>query len=133
MKTQTITQNRNVKLFFVLAFVFFFSSVLTAQEIQVKGVVKGKSAEFTEILNGANVYLKDTNVATSTNRKGEFTFPQKLKVGDVLVISYLGYLKKQIKINEKSTFLDITLQEDDNEMLGALQTNKRYQSKRNKQ
>lgn len=133
MKTQTITQNQNVKLFFVLAFVFFFSSVLTAQEIQVKGVVKGKSAEFTEILNGANVYLKDTNVATSTNRKGEFTFPQKLKVGDVLVISYLGYLKKQIKINEKSTFLDITLQEDDNEMLGALQTNKRYQSKRNKQ
>lgn len=133
MKTQTITQNQNGKLFFTLAFVFFFSSVLTAQEIQVKGVVKGKSAESTEILNGANVYLKDTNIATSTNRKGEFTFPQKVKVGDVLVISYLGYLKKQIKINEKSTFLDITLLEDENEMLGALQTNKRYQSKRNKQ
>ena len=133
MKTFTITQNQNVKLFFVMAFVFFFSSFLTAQEIQVKGIVKGKSEEAIEILVGANVYLKDTNIATSTNRKGEFTFPQKVKVGDVLVISYLGYLKKQSTIKEKSTFLDITLQEDDNEMLGALQTNKRYKSKRNKQ
>lgn len=119
----------------LIAIVCFFLGSLTlgAQEIEVKGVVKGKSEDATEILVGANVYLKNTNIATSTNRKGEFTFPQKVKVGDVLVISYLGYLKKQITIKETSTFLDITLKEDDNEMLGALQTNKRYKSKRNKQ
>lgn len=112
---------------------FLYSGSLQAQEVPVKGVVKGKTYEKTEALNGANIFLKGTKIGTSSNRKGEFTFPQKLKIGDVIEISYLGFLKKRIKIKESSTFLNVILQEDDNQMLGALNSNKRFSSKRKKQ
>ena len=113
--------------------IFFFSSSFQAQEIQVKGIVKGKTLDNTEILKGANIFLKGTKTGTSSNKKGEFIFPQKLKIGDILEISYLGFFKKTITIKENSTYLNITLQEDNNHMLGALNSNKRYKSKRPKQ
>ena len=111
---------------------FFISSSLKAQEIQVKGIVKGKTYEKTETLNGVNILLKGTKTGTSSNKKGSFTFPKKLKAGDILVFSYLGFLKKSIKIKENTSFLNITLLEDDKDMLGALNSNKRYSSKRSK-
>lgn len=111
----------------------FFSNSISAQEIQVKGIIKGQTFNQTEVLNGANIFLKGTNTGTSSNKKGEFTFPTKLKVGDILEISYLGYLKKKVTIKSNSSFLKITLQEDDNQMLGALNSNKRYKSKRHKE
>ena len=113
-------------LFFSL---FFFSNSINAQ-ITVKGIVKGAATDGTEVLNGANIYLENKKVATTSNRKGEFTFPQKLKIGDVLVFSYLGFVKKKVKIDAKSTFLTIILEEDDNQMLGALNDNKPFKSKR---
>lgn len=108
----------------------FLSTTTKAQTITVKGVVKGETAFETEALNGVNIYLKDKSVITTSNKKGEFTFPKALKIGDVLVFSYLGYLKKSVTISEKSTNLNIILKEDDNEMLGALSSGKRYTSKR---
>lgn len=116
-----------------LVFLLFISASISAQEITIKGIVKGSSDEVITPLPDATVLLKGTNTATTTNRKGEFTFPTKLKKGDILVFSYLGYLKKSIKINEKSTFLTVILKEEDIEMLGALNTRKRYKSKFPKQ
>ena len=43
---------------------FFISSSLKAQEIQVKGIVKGKTYEKTETLNGVNILLKGTKTGT---------------------------------------------------------------------
>lgn len=117
---------------FLLLFLFF-SNTVSAQEIKVKGIVKGKSLEQTDVLNGANIFLKGTKTGTTSNRKGEFTFPKKLKVGDVLIFSYLGFIKKRVKITSNSNNLTIVLDEDNNEMLGALNSNKRYSSKRSKQ
>ena len=92
-----------------------------------------QTIEKLEILNGANIFLKGTKTGTSSDRKGKFTFPKKLKAGDVLEISYLGFVTKRIKIKQNSSYLKITLQEDNNEMLGAVNSNKRYKSKRKKQ
>jgi hypothetical protein len=117
-------------LFFTL---FLFSSSFQAQEVKVKGIVKGKTTSETEILDGASIYLKGSKIATASNRKGEFTFPKTLKIGDILIVSYLGYIKKEIKIIRTSTFINVILLEDDNQMLGALNSNKRYKSKRKKQ
>ncbi|MGB1043435.1 MAG: hypothetical protein ACPGU6_08580, partial [Tenacibaculum sp.] len=77
--------------------------------------------------------LSNKKVATISNKKGEFTFPQELKKGDVIVFSFLGFEKKRVVIDANSTFLTITLKEDDNQMLGALGSNKPYKSKRPKQ
>ena len=109
---------------------FLFTTTCNAQEIEVRGIVKGKSELGIEILSGANVYIKGTTIATSTNKKGTFVFPRKLKVGDILVFSYLGYLKKRVKIKPNSSYLSVILEEDDNEILGALNSGKRYKSKR---
>lgn len=111
----------------------FFTTIATAQEISVKGVVKGKFEDVLETLPDANVFLKGTVVGTTTNRKGEFTFPRKLKIGDILVFSYLGYKKKEIKLTNTSKFLTVILEEDSNVLLGASRSNKRYKSKHPKQ
>ena len=134
MKTiEAFTSKKTTVILFGLFLSLLFTNQLQAQSIQVKGIVKGKTYEETEVLNGANIFLKGTSTGTSSNKKGEFTFPQKLKVGDILEISYLGYITKRIKISANSTYLKITLQEDDNQMLGALNSNKRFKSKRNKE
>ena len=134
MKTiKTLTIKKSTLLFGLFLSLFLFSNSFQGQEIQIKGIVKGKTYDQIEVLNGANIYLKGTKKGTSTNKKGVFTFPQKLKVGDVIEISYLGFLTKKIKIKESSSYLTIILQEDDNQMLGALNSNKRYKSKRHKE
>tara|TARA_R110002126_G_scaffold277560_3_gene423573 strand:- start:12760 stop:13158 length:399 start_codon:yes stop_codon:yes gene_type:complete len=132
MKTIIIKKSTSI-LFGLFLSLFLCSTTSKAQEIQISGIVKGQTFEQTEILNGANIFLKGTKTGTSSNKKGEFTFPQKLNIGDVLEISYLGYLKKRITIKENSSFLNITLKEDDNQMLGALNNNKRYKTKRQKE
>ncbi len=130
MKTfKNLTINKPTFLALSLFFTIFLFSNSTNAQITVKGIVKGKTDTEIEALNGANIYLTNKKVATISNRKGEFTFPKKLKIGDVLVFSYLGFVTQKITINANSTFLNIVLEEDENQMLGALSTNKPYKSK----
>ncbi|WP_439128887.1 carboxypeptidase-like regulatory domain-containing protein [Polaribacter sp.] len=133
MKTTKSITSKHSKLFFLVLFfsLFLVSSSANAQK-KIKGIVKGQTEINKEALNGANIYLKGTTIGTSTNKKGEFTFPKTLKVGDILVFTYLGFVKKSIKIKENTRTLNVTLLEDSNQMLGALNSNKRYKSKRNK-
>ena len=134
MKTNSkLSINRPAAILFAVIGFLFYSTSINAQDIQVKGIVKGKSEDVIEILSGANVYIKGTTIATSTNTKGEFTFPRKLKAGEILIFSYLGYEKKSVRIRPNTTFLSVILEEDDNEILGAPMSNKRFKSKRNKQ
>jgi hypothetical protein len=134
MKTNSkLSINRPAAILFAVIGFLFYSTSINAQDIQVKGIVKGKSEDVIEILSGANVYIKGTTIATSTNKKGEFTFPRKLKAGEILIFSYLGYEKKSVRIRPNTTFLSVILEEDDNEILGAPMSNKRFKSKRNKQ
>ena len=134
MKTNSkLSINRPAAILFAVIGFLFYSTSINAQDIQVKGIVKGKSDDVIEILSGANVYIKGTTIATSSNKKGEFTFPRKLKAGEILIFSYLGYEKKSVRIRPNTTFLSVILEEDDNEILGAPMSNKRFKSKRNKQ
>ena len=122
---------QNIKQFLVLGFLLM-TFTIQAQSIEIRGVVKVKSDVGTETLADVNVYLKGTAIGTATNRKGEFKFPRKLNPGDILVFSYLGYKKKAIKLKSSSSFLNVFLEEDDNTLLGALNSNRRYKSKRSK-
>jgi len=134
MKTlKKVSIRKSTVIFLSFLFALFCTTNLKAQEIQVKGIVKGQTFEKTEILKGANIFLKGTKIGTSSNKKGEFNFPEKLNVGDVLEISYLGFLRKRVTIKKNSSFIKITLQEDDNQMLGALNSNKRHKTKRQKE
>ncbi len=47
---------------------------------------------------GVNVWLKGSTVGTTTDINGEFRFPQKLKEGDVLFFSFIGYDTQEYKV-----------------------------------
>ena len=127
MKT-TVSKKACIKTALGVLFLFLFVSNTTyAQDIQVKGTVSGTIDGEVETLMGANIFLKGTSVGTSTDKKGKFTFPRKLKAGDILVFSYLGQGKKEVTINRKSRYLTIVLQEDQTYILGALNSKKTLQ------
>ena len=99
-----------------------------AQGKPIKGVVTTEEGP----LYGANVILKGTSVGTTTNENGEFTFPKALVANDVLVFSYLGYEKKEIKIVGDKSFYEVKMTDDLIEILGAPASEKPYASKRQK-
>ena len=135
MKTQAFTRTNPLKAisFFGILMMALISfnpafSQDTAQAKTIKGVVTTDDGP----LYGANVILKGTNVGTTTDENGEFTFPRALKVNDVLVISYLSYETQEIKITNDKSFLRIKMTDDLVEILGAPASEKPYKSKRSK-
>ncbi len=102
------------------------SAETTSNERTIKGLITNEDGP----LDGVNVIIKGTRNGTVTNAKGEFTFPEKLKTGAVLVISYLGYENQYVTIKDDMTFIKLTLTEDLVEMIGALDSAKPYKSER---
>lgn len=69
--------------------------------------VKGKVTSATgEPMIGVNVMVKATKKGTSTNEKGEFTI--NASPDDILVITYIGYETKEVKVGNNTT-LNIVL------------------------
>jgi len=95
-------------------------------ERTIKGIVSDAKAPLATV----NVIQKGTRNGTVTNDRGEFTFPVKLKTGDVLVFSYLGYIKQEVVIKANTTFITVVLEDAAIEMIGALDSAKPYKSKR---
>lgn len=63
-----------------------------------------------ESMKGATVKLKDGSKSVLTDLDGKFTIqiPEK---GGTLVVSYIGYITQEIKVN-KATDLDLLLEEE---------------------
>ena len=132
MKTMQ-TQQGNVlsKSLFLLGFILLttiLSNPLQAQDksITVKGVINSEISP----LDGVSIYLKNSKTGTVSNADGSFTFPSQLQAGDVLIFSYLGYEKKSLIINVTSTYLEILMKEAPIDVLSAVNSNKRFKSKR---
>jgi len=102
------------------------TSEITSSERVIKGIV---SDEVTG-LEGVNIIQQGSTNGTVTNEKGEFTFPNTLKAGDILLFSYLGYKTQKVEIKDDTTFITLVLSEDLIEISGALQSVKPYTSKR---
>lgn len=137
MQTQTLTLRKTYKTFgFVVVLMmalFTFNSSFgqtaeATQELTIKGMVSNEDGP----LPGANITLDGTRVGTVTDNEGKFTFPKKLKTGDVLVFSYLGYETQKVSITATTNFITLELTPDMVEMIGALDSNKPYKSKHKK-
>jgi len=138
MKTQLALVPKQVSrilgLFSILMFTAILSNPVIAQnntQVQDK-TVKGVISDDSGPLEGASIVLKGTQTGVVTDSKGAFTFPKPLKVGDVLLVSYLGYKTVKVKIKADTTELKITLAEDLVEFIGEVNTNVPYKSKRSK-
>lgn len=141
MNTQTLPQKQNFKsygfiglmMLALLAFNPIYGQAETKLKTEVatkERTIKGIVSDNSEALLGVNVVQEGTQNGTVTNKKGEFTFPKKLKTGDVLLFSYLGYVTQKVKIKDDTTFITLKLSEEMVEMIGALDCAEPYKSKR---
>ena len=82
-------------------FILFSIQLAFSQEILVKGNVYGEG----EPLTSASVFLKGTNIGTSTDINGQFSIYLSNIKNSELVVSYLGYKSQTIKISSETTDL----------------------------
>ncbi len=107
------------------------STADSAKEVKVSGKI---SDEYGGIL-GASVLLKGATIGVSCEEDGSFVFPNALKNGDVLVISAMGYLPKEIVVQTTGTtsnfIVTSSLEMDNVIVVGALDNNVLFQSSSN--
>ncbi|WP_439150878.1 carboxypeptidase-like regulatory domain-containing protein [Winogradskyella sp.] len=103
------------------------------QKITVKGTVTTKIDGLP--LPGASIVLQGTEVGVQTDFEGYFEFPQKLKKGDVLIISYVGMESQKVIIENKKFASNIALKINMNEttciIMGKVAVKEVFKSKRN--
>lgn len=90
--------------------VFLVSTNAYAQTVKVSGTIINQRTA--EPVAGATVSVKNTNRSTSADGAGKFTIDAS--VGEVLVISSVGYVPQEAKVGTGS--LNIQLQEGENKL-----------------
>lgn len=93
---------RTVTLLYLV--LFLCNTSLLAQNRIVKGTVKDENGS---ALSGAGVSVKGTGVSTTTNASGAFSI-QVPEGSEVLSISYVGMLKQEVSIGNRSV-IDIQM------------------------
>ncbi|MEO8794626.1 MAG: TonB-dependent receptor [Daejeonella sp.] len=95
-----LLQKRQVCLFILC----ILTSLAVTAQTRITGKVTGSDDQLPII--GASVKVKGTNTGTVTDARGNFNI--NANTGNVLVISYLGYVAKEVTISEQTDY-SITL------------------------
>ena len=98
------------KSYFLLVLALITTAFLNAQNSEVNGSVSGVDGL---PIPGVNVLIQGSNTGTTTDFDGNFSI--SVKSGDVLIVSYLGFLTQLITISNQ-TSLTIVLQSDTSEL-----------------
>ncbi len=94
----------------ILTGIFLISSFsLLGQTCVIKGKIT--DAETGKPLVGVNITVKDKMIGTSTNNNGIFALQTKTQFPFNIIVSYIGFKTKEIKIKSYSTDLNIQLSE----------------------
>ncbi|NBA87806.1 TonB-dependent receptor [Emticicia sp. CRIBPO] len=111
---------------------FFLAVILlpflsSAQEPTINATVRGTviDAKTTEKLVGATVTIKGTTNTSSTDANGEFSLITGQKLPFTLIVSYIGYLKKEILINESK--VEIQLEVNNTQLADVVVSSRRRQ------
>ncbi|ADQ80424.1 von Willebrand factor type A [Paludibacter propionicigenes WB4] len=99
-------KTRNNKLLVIVCTIFIFTANTFAQQIQVTGIVT--DAQTRELIVGATVTEKGSKKGTVTDTKGRYSITTQH--GKKLVISFIGYEKKEVVV--KSEYIDVALTPD---------------------
>ena len=84
-------------------------SVVQQQGKKVTGTVSDSQGP----IIGATVRVKGTKIATVTDMDGRYVL--NVKPGQTLLISYVGYIDKEVKIGSQATY-NVSLEEDNNNL-----------------
>ena len=92
--------------------IIFFSSqsfaISTADDAFLSGRIKDKQTG--EYLIGVNVQLKGSTLRTATNSEGFFRFTNLPEGNQTLVISYLGFLSKEVAVSVTQTPQELSIE-----------------------
>ena len=97
------------KTIFLLAFCLTITGVYAQQTFSIKGKVV--DADDKECLIGASVYNQVNGDGTTTDINGKYFFSEA-EAGDVLLVSYIGYISDFHNIEHSGTQPDIELEKD---------------------
>jgi outer membrane cobalamin receptor len=89
----------NKRIFFLktLLIIFFIALNIYSQQITLEGKVIGEN----EPLSGANFYLLQSKIGTTSNAYGEFYLSDEIiKLSDTLVVSFIGFKNDTIPLNQ---------------------------------
>jgi len=110
----------------IAIWVLFFPLFLAAQNNQViNSTFSGKvlNSRTNEILVGASVSIKGTTNGSVTDANGEFTLITGQRLPFTLIVSYLGYLRKEVLVSESNVV--IKLDENVSQLDGVVVTSRR--------
>ncbi|HMC84836.1 MAG TPA: TonB-dependent receptor plug domain-containing protein, partial [Chitinophagaceae bacterium] len=88
------------------AMFIFFPALLTAQPV-INAVVGGKITDGNTALEGSTVQIKGTTNTATADFNGNFTLKTGQKLPFTLVVSYVGFQKKEVLVS--SSHIDIVL------------------------
>lgn len=98
-----------------------------AEGIIIKGKVKSEDGN--ETLQGVSILIKGFSKGTSTDKEGNFTLTVP-KENAVLIISSIGYLKKEVAINDKR-LIEVALKIDNSPLSEVVVVGYGIQKKQN--
>jgi hypothetical protein len=130
MKTHCISIRQNVlktMMSFGLVLLFgFISNPMNAQSTErtVTGIVSCSEGP----LPYAAIVLKGTRIGVPSDENGAFTFPQKLKENDVLIVSFMGFKNTEVTITGTTTVIKPFLEDIPLIIVAALKTRDATQS-----
>ncbi|MCF0052582.1 TonB-dependent receptor [Dyadobacter sp. LJ53] len=111
----------------ILTIAFLFPLYLFAQDATVNATVTGKvlDARTDEPLIGATVTIKGTTNGDVTDANGEFSLVTGQILPFTLIVSYVGYVKKEILINESK--VEIKLEVNNTQLEDVVISSRRRQ------
>lgn len=98
-----------MKRFFVVIICILFYAITYAGEANR---VTGRVVDFYgEPIIGASILVKGTTNGTISDLDGCFTL-DNVQMGDIIEISYIGYVTEEIEVTPANTYIRATLRED---------------------
>src|SRR5688500_1761781 len=94
---------------FLLILLTFCCEIGWAQTRQVSGQVKKENS--TENLSGVTVSVKGTNTSTLTNSEGRYSLAVPQNKDVILVFSYVGLKRQEVKVGTNSV-VDVIMQDE---------------------
>lgn len=96
------------KLFLLSVLIFSLNHILTAQ-VSIQGKVTDASGS---PLPGANILIKGTKFSTITRSDGTYEL-KDVPVGSTLIVHFIGFTSREMKIEKEKTVYDLTLDYDE--------------------
>jgi len=93
-----------------ILFSLFSITALFGQALEISGTVTEQLTG--DPLPGANISVKGTNLGTASDRNGNFNLTLPNANQATLVVSFIGFFEQEVTVNQSTSSLNISMDED---------------------